>query len=136
MTVHNTSLLAFLAVIALFYAGCVGSAESTSGTSIERDQVHTIEKGTTTRSEIESTFGNPHSLSKYGSGGTMMVYHHADSKVEYSRWDGKSQNTVYTKALQITLDSNDVVSDVSYQEKQMVTGTMGPQTHEVVYSYP
>lgn len=73
---HGQILLAALYVTAALGLGC-----SSSGKEMNQSSVSQIQKGVTTRQEVESQLGPPTSTSLMPDGRRMMTYMHHESKM-------------------------------------------------------
>jgi outer membrane protein assembly factor BamE (lipoprotein component of BamABCDE complex) len=107
---------AFLAV-AIFGGGC---ASTSHGTKIDTQNVSKIEKGVTTRAEVEQMFGSPMNVSLMGDGRRSMTYHYmeSDTKVKGTSFIpiagafmGGSKGKMRTQQLQVILTKDEVVED-------------------------
>lgn len=107
---------AFLSV-AIFGGGC---ASTSHGTKIDTQNVSRIEKGVTTRAEVEQMFGPPMNVGLMGDGRRSMMYQYmeTDTKVKGTSFIpfagpfmGGSKGTTRTQQLQVILTKDEVVED-------------------------
>ncbi|MEA2708916.1 MAG: hypothetical protein QOF78_1517 [Phycisphaerales bacterium] len=98
----------------------IGCASTSSGTKMETTQVSKIERGVTTRAQIEQMFGPCGSITLMGDGRRMMLYsyHETDTHVKGTTfipfagaWMGGSEGTTRSQQLQVILTRADVVED-------------------------
>jgi hypothetical protein len=99
----------------VFQAGC-----ASSGTK-NISQAQTIQKGVTTRIEVEAKLGMPNMVSLMGDGRKIIVYNHSEYRaktgtfipfVGYVVLGSNTQGEI----LQIMLDQKDVVVDYVYTD--------------------
>lgn len=79
MKKHLVGLMA----LALIASGCTG-LDMKSGKPIEKESLSRIQKGRTTRQEIESIYGKPLSTVLNGDGTETLVYGYTATKVTHS----------------------------------------------------
>lgn len=106
---------------AVLFACLVGGCASSShGTKIDNDKVSRIEKGATTRAEVEQMFGPPTHTSLMGDGRRMMTYQYMESKQQVKgqsfipvagAFMGGTKGTMRTQQLQVVLGKDNVVED-------------------------
>ncbi len=98
----------------------IGCASSSHGTKIEESRVSEIQKGVTTRAQIQQMFGQPMNVSLMGDGRRMMVYSYTQSDTHVKgtsfipfagAYMGGSEGTTEHQQLQIVLNKADVVED-------------------------
>lgn len=98
----------WLALAVLFVAAC-----ASSGRSFDSTKVSQIQKGTTTRAEIESWFGPPQqrqTLSAMPNGATLRYVY----AWGHASWGGAKSTG---KSLVVDFDAKDVVADHAYSEQ-------------------
>jgi len=108
MTKTKSILSVFtLGALGLLLAGCYSTK---MGDPIDADKVSQIQKGVTTRTQVEAMFGAPMSSSMMGDGRRMLVYNYSEFNGHMTGpWSGAGQNR--SQMLQIMLDQNNVVQD-------------------------
>ena len=86
---------------------------ATSGRDFDSTRVSQIEKGKTTRAEIDQWFGAPAARNTITGdpGGTVLRYTYVYAK---ATWAGASSQG---KSLVVDFDGKDVVTDVGYSEQ-------------------
>jgi outer membrane protein assembly factor BamE (lipoprotein component of BamABCDE complex) len=98
-------------------AGC---ASSSYGTKLDKNKVAQIQKGVTTRAEVEQMLGQPENVSLMGDGRRMMMYSYTESNAHVKgtsfipiagAFMGGSEGTMHHQQLQVVLNKNDVVED-------------------------
>ncbi|MGA2583041.1 MAG: outer membrane protein assembly factor BamE [Tepidisphaeraceae bacterium] len=119
-----------------------GCASATVGTPIDKSKVDTIQKGVTTRSQVEAMFGTASNVAVLDDGRRQLTYVYANSDVKCDVdtyipiWDifsSHAHGTTYTQTLQVIVrKDSDIVDDYEYSDKtqQIVTssGILGSGT--------
>jgi outer membrane protein assembly factor BamE (lipoprotein component of BamABCDE complex) len=114
---RRTPALTTFCILMLFaIGGC-----ATVGTKIDPKQVSHIQKGVTTRAEVEANLGIPTSISVIPDGGRMALYDYWEAKptagsyIPYAGlFVGGTDNR--KQQLQIMYDGNNVVKDYEFQD--------------------
>jgi hypothetical protein len=122
------------AAAALLLCGCASSSIQT-GTPIDPAKVSQIQKGTTTKAQVEAMFGPPTGINLMGDGRRMAVYS------SYSNTAGahvtpanfvpvvgmfvpvQGQGLAHMQQLQIIYTAQDVVEDDAFSENAIQTTT-------------
>jgi len=121
-------------VMVVCAASLVGCTSGRSGTKVEREQVSQIQKGVTTRAQVEALFGLPTVASMMGDGRRMLVYHGMEVKgssdhylmavpVVGSFLPHSSKTTTQRQSLHIILSKAGVVEDFEYSNTTDTTKT-------------
>lgn len=126
-------LVSFGVLLALAMAsGCV-----TSGTQLAREDVDQIERGVTTRAEVEERLGAPDYVAMMGDGRRMLSYHYTSAKStpqSFIPYYGVFRSSATTKRqyLQIVVSANGVVEDYEFSDKEGVqtAGLLGQRSEE------
>lgn len=119
-------MLAFASLSMVAVLGSTsGCASNSSGTKMDQAQIGQIQKGVTTRAQIEKMFGPPDTMSLMGDGRRMMLYSYTstDTHVKGTSFipyagifmsgsEGKTEH----QQLQVILTSNDVVQDYVFSD--------------------
>jgi outer membrane protein assembly factor BamE (lipoprotein component of BamABCDE complex) len=102
-----------------------GCASSSHGTKIDDNKVSQIQKGVTTRAEVEQLLGRPAQTSLTGNGGRMMLYQYSESKQQVKATSfipiagafmGGTTGTMRMQQLQIVLNKDNVVEDLEMND--------------------
>ncbi len=127
-------LIIFISLLALI-AGC--TATQTNGVKLDPNAVARIQKGVTTRAEVESLLGQPMTMAMADRGRRIMVYHFTESAGRskpqsyipvVGLFAGATEGTSRTQMLQIFLDGRNVVEDYEFSDRTTVSegsGLMG-----------
>jgi hypothetical protein len=120
----------------------VGCANT--GRPIDNNKVTTLQKGVTTRSQVEQAFGPPDNVTLSDNGGHVLTYAHAEEKPDasmyipvYDIWAGSTE--ISRQQLQIIVDKNDVVQNYEFKAYEgQTTGGMNATyaEHEVPTTAP
>lgn len=105
--------LALLGILALICASC---ATAHSGKRIRQYNVSEIVKGTTTRADIERTFGKPMTVSLNSEG--KPLYYYSYTEVESVAFSNKMR----LQTLAIMFDQNDVVETYVFNDAPFSSG--------------
>jgi hypothetical protein len=104
-------------------AGC--AVNMTSGEEITPTKLATIAKGKTTRSEVDSTFGQPSSTTMLPDGAVRAVYMYSEHKTAMdpstyipiaNMFYSGSTTKMYMQGLTVTYSSAGIVQDYVYTE--------------------
>jgi hypothetical protein len=129
-----------MATLATMLAGC---ASSSSGTKIDQSNVDRIQKGVTTRTQMEQMFGTPDNITIMGdgSGRRMATWNHIESDAHVKgtsfipvvgMFAGGTEGTTTHESLQATY-REDVVEDYQYssggQNTDVTNGPFGSTAH-------
>jgi outer membrane protein assembly factor BamE (lipoprotein component of BamABCDE complex) len=113
--------------------GCVSSTQGNQ--SLAASKVNLIQKGVTTRAEVEKLLGSPDNIAMMGDGRRMMMYSGAQTASDHggdflssvplvgSLVPTENKDTVTRQVLQIVLNQNDVVEDYEYSNTATETNT-------------
>ena len=116
-------LLGCQAAMAILLCGVFGCYSTSHGNPIDSNKVAGIQKGVTTRSQVEAMLGQPTNVSMLGDGRRMMTYSHTDVDTHakgtsfipvVGMFAGGATGEQHTQTLQVMLDKNDVVQDYEY----------------------
>jgi hypothetical protein len=114
MKKHIFLLFAITMVFLVFQARC-----ASVGTNANTSQIETIQKGVTTRADVEVKLGQPNMVSLMGDGRKIILYNYSEYRTEAGTFipfvglvvfGANTQN----QTLQIMLDQRDVVVDYVY----------------------
>lgn len=119
--------IALISLILCFASGCAIPVSRSSGNPIDPDKVAQIEKGKTTRAEIEAMFGKPISTAMLMDGRRALSYNYSNTKMTaFSTpipFTGRAQGTIQTQILQIYISKDGVVEDFEFNDNtQKVSG--------------
>jgi outer membrane protein assembly factor BamE (lipoprotein component of BamABCDE complex) len=115
---RGASIFAAIGLIAFSFT--VGCASSTQGTKLDASKVSSIQRGVSTRAQIEEMFGAPMNISLMGDGRRQMMYSFTESNHHVKgttfipiagAFMGGSEGTVHHQQLQVILTKADVVED-------------------------
>lgn len=116
---------AALAISFSFLAYLCGCYSSSTGTKMDTNQVSKIEKGKTTRKEVEAMLGTPSHVAMMAEGRRVMTYHFNETNARvkgqsfipfYGAFGGGSKMDSHQQALQINLDKNGIVEDYEFND--------------------
>ena len=126
------------ATLSLFVAGCLTTSV---GTKMSTDNVSKLQKGVTTRAEVETLFGSPVTTSMMGDGRKMMVYNYYGHTIKPTGlgktfasvlipggnlfMGGGARANQEQQTLQIMLTKDGVVEDYEFANDASVTETSG-----------
>jgi outer membrane protein assembly factor BamE (lipoprotein component of BamABCDE complex) len=107
--------------------GIGGCASSTVGNqNLTADKVNQIQKGVTTRAQVEQLIGSPQNVSILGDGRRVMMYSGSQTKADMSSGlvhdmtiglvPENSKTTMRRETLEVYLDGNDVVEDYEFSD--------------------
>jgi outer membrane protein assembly factor BamE (lipoprotein component of BamABCDE complex) len=107
-------------VIVALFCGC---ASTSTGPSMDKNDISQIQKGVSTRAQVEQLLGPPTSTSLMGDGRRTMLYFSNQSKIDQSTYyvpfmpffKGQG-STSRTQQLQIILSKADVVEDYEFSD--------------------
>jgi hypothetical protein len=122
------TLFLLVSVIALWMAGC---ATSHFGQKIESSQVNTIQKGVTTRAEIERTFGAPINTALLPDGRRAMHFSYNESRLKGGTFVpfglGGGGADTRRQSLQVIIGSDNIVQDYEFSDTtgETKTGAFG-----------
>jgi outer membrane protein assembly factor BamE (lipoprotein component of BamABCDE complex) len=113
--------------LAILTAACAinGCYSSSSGTPIDAQKVSGIQKGVTTRSQVEGMLGQPTNVSMLGDGRRMMMYSHMEVDAHakptsyipvVNMFNHGATGEQHSQTLQVILDKNDVVQDYEFND--------------------
>ena len=113
-----------LAVCSLFFITTVLSAcaniQSAHGTKIERSQVDFIQKGVTTRTEVEEKLGKPTTVTIAGNGGRVAMYSYYEMNVGNVSFGLAKMRTIQG-SLQVIYSKDNVVMDYKHNQRNSTT---------------
>jgi hypothetical protein len=107
----------------ILLGGCASSSNGTA--ALTNDNVKHIQKGVTTRKDIEAMFGPPYMVSMTGGGKRVMNYMFSSSDMHITpltyvpvvgMFAGGSQTQVESRSLQVILNENNVVEDYEFND--------------------
>lgn len=107
-------LKAAAAALALLLSGCMNAS---SGRPIDPEKVALIQKGKTTRAEVEELLGKPEITIMLGDGRRSLSYAYSSTKMSVSSATmmlgpfAKASGTSRTQTLQVTVGRDGVVED-------------------------
>ncbi len=84
------------------------------GRAIEQGNVTQIQKGVTTRAEVERMFGPPLSATMRADGGRMLIYNHTEASGNFAPFVGAINQQTARQMLQVLVDTNNVVQDYEF----------------------
>jgi SmpA / OmlA family len=113
--------------LALLLIGFGGGCNSTSSGSsaLSSDKVNQIQKGVTTKAQVEAMFGPPANVTMVSGGKRIMSYYFSQSNTHTDAQSfipvaglflNKTEGQTNTRTLQVNLDANDVVEDYQYND--------------------
>jgi hypothetical protein len=117
-------------------SGCVSSSSGTP--AIAKQNVDAIQKGVTTRADIESKFGPPTSVTIRPDGGRALIY--SSMQIQSSTnavslvlpfVPGQSSSTVRQQTLTVVVNGSNVVTDYEFSDgasKTDMTSGFAPHT--------
>lgn len=121
-TISRIALYICAAIIATALGCTVGGSY---GNRISATAVQQIVKGKTTRSEIETQFGTPTSVTMTGDGKRVLMYMFMDNKTSnvtpLTPLFGTVNRSFEQQMLQVTLTKNDIVEDYHFSDSSMNT---------------
>jgi hypothetical protein len=154
---NNTSRLlsvsAGLLVFALSLSGCM-SSQTETGPSLSSSRVDQIQKGVTTRAEVEAWFGQPLQVAMLSGGKRMLFYSHSNSSSDDNNvskvsmlgmlagavipgagaigmagsaggFVGGRNESIRSQSLSIRINADNIVEDYEFSDNTMNTQT-GP----------
>jgi outer membrane protein assembly factor BamE (lipoprotein component of BamABCDE complex) len=114
--------------LALCIAGC-----TSSGTKLDQSRVSEIQKGVTTRAEVEAKLGPPDYVAMMPDGRRQLVYNHSETSLSAGSFipfanTFTSGGNTRRQTLQILINKDNIVDDYEFSDK---TGefTSGPFGH-------
>jgi len=84
------------------------------GKPIEQGSVSQIQKGITTRAEVERMFGAPLSATMRPDGGRMLIYNYTQASGNFAPFVGAINQQTVRQMLQVLVDTNNVVQDYEF----------------------
>lgn len=101
----------------------VGCVSGKTGTQIEGEKVTQIQKGVTTRDQVESLLGPPMAVSMMGDGRRMLMYYGSQANGKISPAfltmglvPASTKTDVRRQSLQIIISKADVVEDYEFSD--------------------
>ena len=96
--------------------GISGCATYSSGSPIDETKIESIERGTTTKSELIAWFGQPTQVTSIGNGKQVLYWQYYQSKVSRSPipFIGGAKADTQNSALAVTIDASGVVEDYQW----------------------
>ena len=130
-----------LVIVGIFFlSGC--ATTYSNGVKLDRSKVSQIQKGVTTRAEVEVLFGPPAYVSLMNDGRRMMSYNFTETTTGCTpatfiplvgAFTGGVRGQTKTQALQIMLNREDIVEDYEFTDNISKTetkgGLLGPRIH-------
>ena len=113
MTLRAWPIAFFLT--AAFYLGCYSS-----GNKVEQAKVDKIQKGVTTRAEVEQQLGQPSHVSMMLDGGRTLYYQYFESQqkgTNFIPFNFHHGSTDRRQSLQVLVDKNNIVKDYEFSDK-------------------
>lgn len=119
----NNWRIAWLIAGVLFLSGCASTMSY--GVKFDQNKVSQIQKGVTTRAEVEALFGQPAYVSLLSDGRRMMTYSFTEMSAAptpetfipvVNVFASGAKNKVRTQTLQIVLSKTDVVEDCEFTD--------------------
>jgi outer membrane protein assembly factor BamE (lipoprotein component of BamABCDE complex) len=108
------SLKTYLLCTALSGVLVVGCLHVETGKPIDADKVSQIQKGVTTRSEVEALLGQPMSVAMTGDGRRVLIYNYYKASGTAAPFVGMVNNHSASQRLQIFMTTNNIVQDFEY----------------------
>jgi outer membrane protein assembly factor BamE (lipoprotein component of BamABCDE complex) len=118
----RVAVIVLIAASALFAGGC---ASSSYGTKLDNNKVTQIQKGVTTRAQVEQMFGSPVNISLMGDGRRTMMYSYTESNTHadgtnfipvYNMFHHSASGTTHNQQLQVILTKADIVEDYVFND--------------------